>query len=285
MYNLTLENKQGSTLVFNQLGGAFTITDIQGLNPPSALINTNELALIDGSKFNSSKLEARTINLAFAIEREAEKNRIAVYKVLKSKQPIRLYYKSEYRNVFIDGWISEINIDYFEMKQIVTTTIICPDPYLLTAQEIVQELSATIGMFHFPFYSSETPQIIFGYIDPMVSVVVENNGDVECGLIFTLYAKTEVGNPTIYDYQTGEFFGLDYTFEEGDTVTIDTRKGQKTVTLLRNGASINIFNSIIENSTWLQLGVNGGVYVYQVGSGTNADLQVTIEHYDLFEGV
>ena len=285
MYSLILENAAGNRLTFNQIGSPFTITDIDGLNPPSAQINVNDLALIDGSKYNSAKLEARTINLAFAIEYEAEKNRIAVYKVLKSKQYIKLYYKSQYRNVFIEGYISDINIEYFNMKQVVTVSILCPDPYLRTAQEVIQDLSATIGLFHFPFYSPVTPEIVFGYIDPTVSVVVENNGDFECGLIFTLTASDTVSDPTIFDYQTGEYIGIEFTFQAGDVVTIDTRKGYKTVTLLRGGVTSNIFNTLISGITWLQLSLNGSVYVYSVGSGTNADLQVTIQHYDLFEGV
>ena len=55
MYKLILENASGSQLVFNRLGGAFTITDIDGLAAPAAIINTNESALMDGATYNSAK--------------------------------------------------------------------------------------------------------------------------------------------------------------------------------------------------------------------------------------
>ena len=79
MYNFILENAKSDRLTFNQPGGAFTITDIDGLNPPNATINTSEMALIDGAKFNSAKAEMRVLRVAFAIEYAAAENRLAVY--------------------------------------------------------------------------------------------------------------------------------------------------------------------------------------------------------------
>ena len=128
MFDLILENANGDQLTFSQ-NSPFTITEIQGLNPPDATINTSQVALIDGAIYNSAKLNMRTINIAFAIEIEAAKNRIEVFKVLKSKQYVKLYYKGSYRNVYIEGYIQSIQITYFEMKQIVTCTILCPSPY------------------------------------------------------------------------------------------------------------------------------------------------------------
>ena len=85
MFELILENANGDQLSFAQ-NSPFTVTEIEGLNPPDATINMSELALIDGAKYNSAKVNIRTINIAFAIEYAAAENRIEVYKVLKSKQ-------------------------------------------------------------------------------------------------------------------------------------------------------------------------------------------------------
>ncbi len=285
MYELILENAAGDQLTFNQ-NSPFTITEITGLNPPAATINTSQLALIDGAKFNSSKLNMRTINIAFAIEYQAAKNRIAVYKVLKSKQYIKLYYNGQYRKVFIEGYIHSIDISYFAMKQIVTCSILCPAPYFKEAQIIVNELLNIVGAFHFPFSSTEDPQLMFGYISNDVGIVIENDGDVDCGMIIQLYARTAVSNPKIFNYITQEFIGLNYTMQQADLITIDTRQGQKSVTLLRGGVTSNLFNYVIKDSTWLQLPANGGTFVYEVGDGYDAaDLSVTFNHYNLYEGV
>ena len=284
MFELILENASGDQLTFAQ-NSPFTVTEIQGLNPPTAIINTSQIALMDGAKFNSSKLEMRTINVAFAIEYEAAKNRIEMYTVLKSKQYVKLYYNGQYRQVFIEGYIESIDITYFEMKQIVTCAIICPSPYFKEAQIIVDELQTIVGAFHFPFSSTAEPQLVFSYISNDLGLTVENEGDVECGMIIELYAREAVSNPKIFNYLTQDYFGLQIDMEQADLITIDTRQGQKSVTLLRDGVETNIFNSVIQGSTWLQLEANGSTFVYEVGTGEDADLYVTFSHYNLFEGV
>lgn len=284
MFSLILENENGDQLTFG-MNSPFTVTEIQGLNPPDATINTSQVALIDGAKFNSAKLNMRTINVAFAIEYEAAKNRIEVFKVLKSKQWVKLYYNGDYRQVFITGYIQSIGITYFAMKQIVTCAILCPSPYFNEAQEIVDSLVNIISSFHFPFSSTAEPQLVMGNISNDIGMVVENDGDVDTGIIMVLYARTPVSNPKVYNYITKDFIGVQYDMEAGDQITIDTRKGEKSVTLLRSGVETNLFNYLMQGSTWLQLDANGSTFVHEVGTGEASSLNLTIKHYNLFEGV
>lgn len=284
MFSLTLENENGDQLTFGQ-NSPFTVTEIQGLNPPAATINTNQVALIDGARFNSAKMNMRTINVAFAIEYNAAYNRIETFKVLKSKQYVKLYYKGQYRNVWIEGYIQSIDITYFEMKQVVTCAILCPFPYFREAQQIINEIKNIISAFHFPFASTEEPELLFGYLSNDVTVSVDNDGDVECGMTIELYARSNVSNPKIWNYISREYFGLNFNLEQGDLITINTRQGEKSVTLLRDGAESNIFNYVVQGSTWLQLSPVGGTFTYEVETGNNADLVVTFKHDNLFEGV
>lgn len=286
MYRFILENSKGDRLNFNQIGGAFTITEIQGLNPPAAHINTSEVALIDGQMFDSSKLQMRTMHVAFAIEKDAAANRIEVYKVLKSKQPVRVYFTNEQRDVFIDGYVESIDIGYFDMKQICTVSIICPKPYWQSAAAIIDSVSQVVGAFHFPFASTETPkELLFGYLDPVASVEIANDGDVATGIVIELQANADVSNPKIIDYITGDYIALNFAMRQADLITIDTRAGEKTITLLRNGVESNIFNSLVRGSTWLQLDYNGSTFTYEVGGGNAADLVVAINHTNVYEGV
>ncbi len=284
MFELIIENEAGDQLNFSQ-NGAFTITDIQGLNPPSATINTSQLALIDGAKFNSAKMNMRNLNIAFAIEYEAAKNRLEVFKVLKSKEHVKVFYKSQYRDVFISGYIQSIDITYFEMKQIVTCAILCPSPYFKEAQMVVNELRNIINSFHFPFASTAEPELVMGYISNDLGIVIDNEGDVETGMVIELYAMQPVSNPKIFNYITREYIGLEIDMQQADLITIDTRQGNKTVKLLRSGVRTNIFNSVIQGSTWLQLSPNGDTFVYEVGTGSAGDLSVTFKHYNMYEGV
>ena len=203
MFELILENKLGDQINFAS-NSAFTVTLIEGLNPPEATINLSDIALMDGAKFNSSKLNVRYINIAFAIEVNAAKNRIEVYKVLKSKQYVKMTYNGDYRNVYIEGYIESINIDYFEMKQIVTCSIVCPSPFFKDAQMMVNELKNVINAFHFPFASEETPELVMSYINNETGINLENDGDINCGMIIEMYAIKAVSDPKIFNYVTQE---------------------------------------------------------------------------------
>lgn len=285
MYNLTLENENNNQLVFNQIGGSYTITDISGLSPADATINTNATALLDGAIFNSSKVNMRQLLINFVIEENAEANRLEVYSVIQPKKPITVYYQSDLTDVFINGYVESVNVGHFEPKQSVTVSILCPSPYWKNAQEVVNELKSVIDLFHFPFASTEEPELVFGEIDPMTHAIVINNGTVETGLTFELYAMATITNPKIFNYTTQDFIGLNFTLQPGDLITINTQQGQKSVTLLRNGVETNIFNSLMKNITWLQLPSGGAVFVYTVDDGLMTNLTVTIKHYDLYEGV
>lgn len=284
MFNMILENKNGKRLTFGA-GSPYTITEFEGLNPPKATINTNTTATLDGGVFNSSKLDMRNINIAFAIEEEAEKNRLAVYSVIQSKLPLRIYYQSDLLDLFIDGYVEEVDISYFAKKNIVTVSVLCPSPYLKGAQEIINELNSVLPRFTFPFASPAAGTLLFGVYDTISSIEVENKGSVQTGLTFELFAKVAVTNPKIIDYLTAEFMEIETTMQAGDTITITTGQGNKTITLLRNGVKTNIFNLLSKNSTWLQLDVNGGIFTYEVGAGLRSDLEVTIKHFNLYEGV
>lgn len=285
MYELTIQNKKGIAITFNNIGGPFTIIDIAGLGPAPATINTSPSSLLDGEKYNSSKVNMRTINLAFAVEKEAEASRLQAYKVLQSARAVDMHYVSPMLNVTIEGYVESVDVTHFEAKQVITAVIICPFPYFKAAQQIVNELYSLINMFHFPFASTATPELVFGVINPMTNESVINDGAVECGLIFELYARDVVSNPKIYNYLTNEFIGLNFQMQAGDLITINTEKGKKSVTLLRDGSETNLFNYLMEGITWLQLEVGGSEFIYQVSSGVITNLLVTIKHNDLFEGV
>lgn len=288
MFNLTFENERGNTLVLSpasDLNTPFEFVDIDGINPPKAAINTSELALIDGAQFNSAKLQMRTINVAFVIQSDAAANRVEVYKVLKTKHSIKVSYQSETRDVYINGYVESIEIEYTDHPQKVSVAILCPYPYWEDAQSIVNDLSQTISMFHFPFASTESPELVFGYVDPIVSIEVNNGGDVETGIIIELYASDAVVNPRVIDYETGEYIELEMTMEQADLVTIDTRIGHKTATLLRDGATSSVFNAIAKGSTWLQLAIGGSTYTYTADGGAVTGLAVSITHTNIYEGV
>jgi hypothetical protein len=70
----------------------------------------------------------------------------------------------------------------------------------------------------------------------------------------------------------------------GDDIIISTVKGNKYITLLRDGVYINILNCLDKNVDWLQLSKGDNVFAFTAETG-NAVLQFRIENQTVYEGV
>lgn len=284
MYELIIRDAEGQQLTFGDYS-PYIITEIEGLSPPESDVLTSDLALIDGALYNNTKVRMRTLNIAFAIDYQAEKHRLEAYKVLRPKRPVTVFYKSDLRDVFIEGYVATCTVTHFEMKQVCTVQIVCPSPYFRAAQEVINELSSIIAGFHFSFFGLADPNIVFGIIENESTLTITNNGEADTGIIVTIYIRGSVDDVKIYNYVTQDFFGIQYSFQAGDEITIDTTPGKKTVTLLRNGVEINLYRYIMYGSKWLQLEGRQTTFVYEITSGSLGDVRISFKHYDLYGGV
>lgn len=284
MFDLVLENEKGQQIKLTN-NNDYAITDIDGLNPPGASIVTSETSLFDGAKFVSSKTETRQLDIAIAIQRNAEENRIALYNVVRTKQYIKVLYKNGQRNVFIEGYVSDFSIDYFAQTQEATISILCPEPYFKDAEEIIAGVNLIIAKFTFPFAIEATKKVTLGEYEEVLEANVVNDGDVESGMVIEIHANGVVKNPVIYNRETTEFFGLDIELEQGDSVYINTTVGQKSVQLFRDAEYINIFNYIKQYSTWLQLAQGDNIFTYEADEDTTSNMDVTFTYRHLYQGV
>lgn len=283
MYKLSLENQYGNNIELTN-NRNYAIFEISGLHPPNAIISTDSLAIYDGEKFTSSKADKRTINIQFGITKNAETNRISLYKVIKTKQYIRLNYKNSIRDIFIEGYVESMIIDYHAVPQLVTVSILCPQPYFNDATELISEMSALVKKFTFPFAIEKNNKIPFGYIEDVTEINVINNGDIQTNMIIKIQSSGEVINPTIFNRETGEFFRLNFIMQTGDVITIDTNQGQKSVNLYRSGEDINIFNSISRDSTWLSLAPGDNIMIYDADNETRRNMLVRFLYRYQYEG-
>ena len=283
MYTLTVQNKYGAQLELTN-NDAYVISEIDGLDPPEAVINSTKNVNADGSIFNNSYLTNRQIIITLAINQPAETNRINLYTYIKNKYPIRLYYENDTRKVYIDGFVKNFEINFFGIKQIAQITIICPNPYFLADAENESELSEVEALFEFPF---ETPDPIpFSEVGEDVQFVVMNNGDVESGAIFEIHVRGgSVTNPMIYNVETNEFIGFNMTLNAGDSLVVNTNAKEKSAMYYPvNAAGQSALGSMMFNSTWLQL-VSGANY-FGISANSHADrITVTVTSTDRYEGV
>jgi len=413
LYTLIAQNKYGEQLELTH-NEAYVITDIDGIDPPDAVINTTRNANVDGSIYNSSYVDNRTITITLAINGPAEANRIQLYQFFKAKYPVRLYYKNATRDVYIDGYVRNIQIDFFNKKQIAQITIICPNPFFNGVSDSITEFGTVEGLFEFPFNIEESANLldvtadttttngitftvnddgtitvdgtatgnaylVLGAVNlagnityalngcpegggnstyrlywqgvtgnydegegttytpdsnsniniriviyegatvdnlvfkPMVRVAsveddaymeygdppgaiefsrillneetnVINGGDIDSGAIIELRAMGEVGTPGIYNVETRETFIINVTMQEGDLITINTKKKEKSVTLLRDGVTTNLIGSLASGSSWLQLEPGDNTFIVSADTFPE-NLYVTFTVVNQFEGV
>lgn len=284
MYRLILENSAGRQIELTNRT-EYQVMEISGLNPPGAVINTSATALQDGARFSSSKTNMRSMNISLAINKEAEKNRIDLYDVIRTKEQITVHYKNSRRDVSITGYVESFDISFFGQKQTAVVAILCPQPYFRAAQDVINDVNLIIGAFHFPFAIEEDAPVPLSYYGEIAEINIVNIGDITSGMQIEIRASGQVENPRIYNRDTREFFGVKGEFESGDVIYIDTRKGSKKVHLLRDGEYTNIFNSIERGSTWLDLKTGDNIFTYE-GDGSSAEyMNVRFIHSPLYEGV
>ena len=281
MYTLIAQNKYGQQMELTH-NDAYVIESIEGIDPPDAVINTTRNANADGSVFNSAYVDNRQITITLAINGPAEANRIQLYKYFKNKYSVRLFYKNSTRDVYIDGYCKNIQIELFNKKQIAQITILCPEPFFNGTENEIVDFSSINGLFEFPF--TITDPVPFGEILLEQEKDIINSGDVETGVEIYLIAREALTNPTIYNVDTNEFFKLTLSMVKGDEVYINTKKKQKTVQFTHNAITTNIIGQLASGSTWFTL--NPGDNLFMTTADTNPEnLDAYCVITDQFEGV
>lgn len=303
MFEAQVENVKGNTLTLTNRESDFQVIGITGLNPPNAQINNSTMAGLDGATFNSSKLNTRNIVITLKLNgtgAKVEANRQMLYSFFPTKEWCKFYYKNNYRNVYIECYVENFECDLFAKGQIAQISLIALQPYFKAINEIIDDISKVIAAFVFPFsfgsvgatnpdvpiLSGTDNAIPFSIIDKNKVTDVYNASESETGVIIQIDISDNVSVIQIQNTGTGDVFILNDNFIENDQVTINTNKGQKSVTLLRNGVTSNIFASIQPGSTFFQLELGDNFFSYLADGGSSDDLvNIIFKHYTIYRGV
>lgn len=266
---VTVTNDRGESItldLFDPWSSGFGVRSIDGLGPVNANINTTDYASIDGASFNGSRQSTRNIvfDLVFFDSNETiEQVRHDSYRYFPLKRKITIRIETDTRTLETDGYVEKNEPSIFgEDLEGCQVSVLCESPFFRSPNQSIAKLSSIVDSFKFPFASRLDPELTFGYLNTDSSVVMTNTGDVDTGVEFELIIYDTVINPTIYNYSTNEWFGLDnIQLQADDVVRIITDKGKKSVTLTRNNTDINIINYIRKGLTWLNLSVGDNTFI------------------------
>ena len=265
----------------------FIIKSVTGLGPGKANINTTEIATNDGSLFNSSRMPSRNIviSLAYMWKDSIEDVRQLSYKYFPIKKKLIMLIETDNRQAEIEGYVESNDPTIFSKDEGSDISIVCPNPFFYGVE----------ALFEFPFSneSLKDPLLEMGEIKNETEQVVVYNGDAEIGVTITIHAIGEASNITIYNTGTREVMLIDTDKLEkftgsgiiaGDEIIICTVKGNKSITLLRNGKTTNILNCLDKNADWFQLAKGDNIFAYTAEYGST-NLQFKIENRIVYEGV
>ena len=279
MFDFSVRNEKGDILNFDNKN--YSIYKISGLNPAGGSLHFSEMANFDGSIYNSGQIQNRNIVLYVKIYGDIEKNRINLYKYFGIKKLVRVFYKSDFNDVYIDGRVEKFEIDLFSRNEIAQISIICEDPYFKSTVSNMIDFSKLNSLFEFPFSISKEG-IEFSRIENLSQTII-SNGEVETGMIITLYAKFgSAKNPKIINRTNQTYLSLNIDLNAGDKVIINTNKGKKSIKLIQDSTEKNILNSMVIGSSWIKLSSGENEISYECEKGI---LDVNIQSISIYEGV
>ncbi len=282
MFRLWVENEKNEKAELTNSPFYESIA-IDGLLPPKATFNSTSVAGKDGEIPNSAKVGIRDISITVKPAYPVEENRQRLYRYFKLKKEVKLYFKNENRDLLIAGKVEGFDGSLFEQKQTIIIDIRCFDPYFKDSKESAVNMASVIDLFEFPFAIDKTG-IEFSRLDKALTQSIYNAGDTDTGLIIELTASGEVINPTVYNVDTREYFGLNITMQYGDLIRINTNAFNKKVELVRYGETRNIINNILKGNKWFQITPGDNLFTYQCESGEEF-LNFKFIYSNLYEGV
>lgn len=306
IYSFAITNYLGDRVKL-ELGkpevSGFLIKSVTGLGPVKANVNTTEVVTNDGSMFNSARLSQRNIvfQLAFVdtvYGETIEDIRQKSYKYFPAKKSVEIVIETDNRYVKIKGYVESNEPDIFSSQEGTQISIICPDPYFYSAGEDgnnVTDFYTIDSMFEFPFSNESLtdPLLIFGEIQIKTEGVITYYGDSEIGVVIYIHAIGPATNINIYNTETREVMMINTTKLEkltgkglvaSDDIVINTTKGEKSITLVREGASYNILNCLDKNTDWFTLSKGDNIFAFTAETGVT-NLQFRIENQVIYEGV
>ena len=279
------------------------ITNITGLGPADATINTIDLVTSDGGLFNSARLNSRQIVLTFRYQSmpDGESARRASYKYFPIKRPVTLIFTTDKLIASVTGYVEKNEATIFDEASNGQITIDCPDPYFYDAglkKEIVTYFAGIEPQFEFPFSNeSLTDKLIdFGEYKYADKAIINYDGDASIGVQMYMHATQDIddtGKIRVYNVDTDERFVLDCAklkavtgtgFVKSDDIEFCTERGNKHIWLIRNGHKTNILNCINKDVSWFQISRGPNTFSFLADKNWEY-IQFFIKSKTIYEGI
>lgn len=285
------------------------VANIEGLGPPAAQINGQEMATSDGMVYSSARASSRnivfTLAMVFRDEQSQygpltiEESRHLTYTYFPLKKKITMAFVTDSNILYIDGYVEKNSPAIFSSEEYTQVSVICPNPYFYQIGEEKTSFSGVQSLFEFPFSNEITEtdpdakNIIFGEIWLDTRSILVYSGSVDTGMLITIHAFGEAKNIRLYNVDTHEQMRIDTDriaqitgepFQGKDDIVISTIQGDRFCRLLRNGVYTNIIGALSRDSDWFQISAGNNGFAFAAESGEE-NLSVTFAYKNAFVGI
>lgn len=278
----------------------FIVTKIDGMGPVKANVNTAHSAVADGDTITSTRLSGRNLVIEglFTSASTIEEARLKSYKYFPIGKRVTVQIVTENRIGETTGIVESNEPDIFSQHEKFQISIICESPFFkdVGPSGISETMFAGIeSEFEFPFTNNSITEnlIEFSQIVTKKTNTVHYAGDSETGVLITVHALGEVGDIDIYNIQTREHMKIDMSklqaqtgsgMVSGDTIEINTVRGERSVTLIRGGHKTNVLNILGKHPDWFTLSKGDNLFTFVAADGEE-NLTFTIRVQTTFDGV
>lgn len=246
----------------------FCLYKMDGLCPPSATLNFSVIANVDGEVYNSGRINKRNIVLYVKIFPDIETNRNILYRHFPIGQKVRIFYRNDLHNVYIDGYVESFECDLFTNNESAQISIICNDPYFRSVEKSTTIISIVHNYFEFPFSIPVDDPIVISDRNYYVEEIV-NSGTIPTGMIVEFEAIGDnVLNPWLENKTTGQKMIVNAEIDTGEKIIVNTNKHNLSVTkVFTDGRKENILNAMGDGFQWVQLAAGEN----RISIGADAD--------------
>ena len=292
--SITIKRSTGESLEIELADpekSGFAISSIDGLGPTTVNLTTEKVAGLDGTLFSNALLSERQITMKviplFSYGNSVEERRLKCYKAFPLKRPFTLLVKTDTRYAYTTAYVKSIDPDIFSKEEVMNITLVCPDPYFYEYNATGGTLVTFNGIddefeFEFENDSLEEDMIEFGDIqtNPVRNIIYD--GGIDVGITIHLHALGTATNFSFYNSLTKESMTLDTSklpggsLIAGDDIIISTLRGNKTVTLIRDGEKSNVINALGKKPSWFKLTEGDNIFIYDAETGMT-NIQVTLK--------
>lgn len=303
IYSIDVTNFKGETInidLFNPEASGLLISDITGITPIGANINTTNYGVLDGAVYNSARIDPRQINIMmYLLEKptiEITRQEI-LYRHFPLKKPVKIRFNTDRRSSVITGYVESVETPIFTDKEETNVSILCPDPFFYEDEVRTKRLLRALPEFEFPFSNESLTEklICFGdiYDDPMSIINYEGDGEIGCTIHLRAKGNNPVVNPTIFDVYNNQKLTVNtekiktitgYDFKAGDEIIISSVAGKKYMNYQHGGVYQDIINAFPLRMTWFTL--KSGANLFGIKAEQNFEnLTMEIEYIPTYEGV